>query len=679
MSVCSDKQLNSHLDYLETLLENPQFIQAGPPVDWAHTLEPYEQYPIVGCRLENYANRWQWLFPKSNAHELLRKGVPLHFKEGPPKLQRTPKVFNTTPDQLILLQQAATEMVQKGVVEVIRDHTSPGLYHRLFMRPKPDGTWRPIIDLSPLNETVENSSFKMETPASIRAALQPGEHVIQLDLKDAYFHIPIRKAYRKYMRFSVGNTVYQYKALPFGLNIAPRVFTCILKPILALLRSSLIRVHAYLDDWIMRLHNKSMGPRTAMVSVKLLRMLGWLINFPKSCLEASLQLTFIGLEWNMQDATVKPRLEKIKALKKDVRKMTVGTSVKIKKVQHIIGVLKWMAPYVPLGYMRLKQLQHLIKRQWSQKYHGWNASILITRPVKERMLWWCRLPNSYQGVPLHTPKPELDIFTDASCHGYGGIMNGQTFSGVWSRRYKQKHINLLELEAVRRGLMEFAPVVENTSIRVHSDNRTTVACLRRQGSLKSVQLNKLTAKLVKWADRHNVTITPVHIQGYRNVEADALSRRDTTHASEWSLSQKEFNRIVTWSGLQPPWMDLMATHANRQTESFISPYPHPDAAGVDALSLNWNFPGTLWIYPPTGIIPKVIEKIRQTQNVTLIIIAPHTPLKPWYPDLMSLTTKRSTAVGRSVGSVIQHVPHQEDPVQMEDPSLLRLRAWIVHK
>ena len=547
------------------------------------------------------------------------------------------------------------------------------------MRPKPDGTWRPIIDLSPLNETVENSSFKMETPASIRAALQPGEHVIQLDLKDAYFHIPIRKAYRKYMRFSVGSTVYQYKALPFGLNIAPRVFTCILKPILALLRSSLIRVHAYLDDWIMRLHNKSMGPRTAMVSVKLLRMLGWLINFPKSCLEASLQLTFIGLEWNMQDATVKPRLEKIKALKKDVRKMTVGTSVKIKKVQHIIGVLKWMAPYVPLGYMRLKQLQHLIKRQWSQKYHGWNASILITRPVKERMLWWCRLPNSYQGVPLHTPKPELDIFTDASCHGYGGIMSGQTFSGVWSRRYKQKHINLLELEAVRRGLMEFAPVVENTSIRVHSDNRTTVACLRRQGSLKSVQLNKLTAKLVKWADRHNVTITPVHIQGYRNVEADALSRRDTTHASEWSLSQKEFNKIVTWSGLQPPWMDLMATHANRQTESFISPYPHPDAAGVDALSLNWNFPGTLWIYPPTGIIPKVIEKIRQTQNVTLIIIAPHTPLKPWYPDLMSLTTKRSTAVGRSVGSVIQHVPHQEDPVQMEDPSLLRLRAWIVHK
>ncbi len=217
MSVCSDKQLNSHLDYLETLLENPQFIQAGPPVDWAHTLEPYEHYPIVGCRLENYANRWQWLFPKSNAHELLRKGVPLHFKEGPPKLQRTPKVFNTTPDQLILLQQAATEMVQKGVVEVIRDHTSPGLYHRLFMRPKPDGTWRPIIDLSPLNETVENSSFKMETPASIRAALQPGEHVIQLDLKDAYFHIPIRKAYRKYMRFSVGSTVYQYKGR-FGLH-----------------------------------------------------------------------------------------------------------------------------------------------------------------------------------------------------------------------------------------------------------------------------------------------------------------------------------------------------------------------------------------------------------------------------------------------------------------------------
>ena len=42
--------------------------------------------------------------------------------------------------------------------------------------------------------------------------------------------------------------------------------------------------HAYLDDWIMELYHKSLGERIACMVVNLLRMLGWLINFPKSTL-----------------------------------------------------------------------------------------------------------------------------------------------------------------------------------------------------------------------------------------------------------------------------------------------------------------------------------------------------------------------------------------------------------
>ena len=36
--------------------------------------------------------------------------------------------------------------------------------------------------------------------------------------------------------------------------------------------------HAYLDDWIMELYQKSLGERIACMVVNLLRMLGWLIN-----------------------------------------------------------------------------------------------------------------------------------------------------------------------------------------------------------------------------------------------------------------------------------------------------------------------------------------------------------------------------------------------------------------
>ena len=669
--------MNKELDKIEHILNDQTFIQAGPKPDWADPLTPYKQYPLVGCRLKDYAKRWEILFPNSIAHVWLREGVPLQFLDAPPPLQREPVEFPIA--QELERQQSTLELLQKGVIEVVHDKTSPGLYHRLFMRPKPDGSLRPIIDLSPLNALIHNEAFKMETPASIRQALQTGEHTLQLDLKDAYFHVPIRKAYRKYMRFYVQGVVYQYKALPFGLSIAPRIFAKILKPILALLRETMIRVHAYLDDWIMRLHDPRMGHRTAYLTVSLLRMLGWLVNFPKSVLYPRLSFEFIGLEWDLKVGSIKPREEKVTQFKKDCRVVKTGKLITAKKLASIIGVIKWMAEYVPLGKMHLKKLQLKVRTQWSQKRDGWKAKIMITRSMQDLIKWWTRQVNTRQGVPLKTPVPDREIFTDASCHGYGAIMGKQKMSGVWSRRYKDHHINVLELDAVRRALVTFAENVENSTVRVHSDNRTTVACLRRQGSLRSRILNSITAKILTWSAERNITIIPVHIQGYRNVEADALSRKDVTHTSEWSLSQKEFNKVVTWSRLQPPWLDLMATPNNRQTDSFICPYPHEEAMGTDALNMTWNFPGTVWLYPPTSTMTKVISKIKEVEKLTMILIAPDLQGKPWYPDLLSMTASRTLQIGKKQGSIIQHVPHLEMPVTMEEPEILKLRAWIIQK
>ena len=44
----------------------------------------------------------------------------------------------------------------------------------------------------------------METPETIRTSLQQGELVTSIDFKDAYFHIPMQKQSKKYLRFHVG-------------------------------------------------------------------------------------------------------------------------------------------------------------------------------------------------------------------------------------------------------------------------------------------------------------------------------------------------------------------------------------------------------------------------------------------------------------------------------------------
>ena len=122
------------------------------------------------------------------------------------------------------LRQEVEAMLAKGALEIARD-PGPGFYSRLFLVEKATGGWRPVIDLSHLNDFVQLTPFKMETVASVLLSVGEGDFLASLDLKDAYFQIPIHGSSRKLLRFMSEGTVYQFKALCFGLSTAPQVFT----------------------------------------------------------------------------------------------------------------------------------------------------------------------------------------------------------------------------------------------------------------------------------------------------------------------------------------------------------------------------------------------------------------------------------------------------------------------
>ena len=86
---------------------------------------------------------------------------------------------------------------------------------------------------------------------AILRALQQGQWLTSLDLKDAYFHIGIHPADRRYLRFCHNGTAWQFTVLPFGLSTSPRVFTKILKPVLAYAHLHRVKLHMYLDDWLL--------------------------------------------------------------------------------------------------------------------------------------------------------------------------------------------------------------------------------------------------------------------------------------------------------------------------------------------------------------------------------------------------------------------------------------------
>ena len=92
----------------------------------------------------------------------------------------------------------------------------------IFLVPQKTGDMRPVINLKPLNQYIQNIHFKMENIQLDLNLISPGDFMVSIDLKDAYFKIPIFSLHRKYLRFIWKSQRYEFTYLPFGYSLAPR-------------------------------------------------------------------------------------------------------------------------------------------------------------------------------------------------------------------------------------------------------------------------------------------------------------------------------------------------------------------------------------------------------------------------------------------------------------------------
>ena len=185
---------------------------------------------------------------------------------------------------------------------------------RVLQSPVPSTQASPKVEashrLNRLNTFLCVEKFKMETPESIRTSLIPGEWVSSIDLSDAYLHIPIHTNSRKYLRFCYKAQVFQFTSLPFGLATAPQVFTMIVKEVKLMALSRGLRIHQYLDDWLIRSQSQEEAQVNTQAVVDLTQSLGWIINQEKSELKPTQVFSFVGYEYHLDSALVKPTQER---------------------------------------------------------------------------------------------------------------------------------------------------------------------------------------------------------------------------------------------------------------------------------------------------------------------------------------------------------------------------------
>ena len=215
---------------------------------------------------------------------------------------------------------------------------SLGFYNRLFGTQ----TQQPVeTDPRPehLEHLLNTGTFKMETPETIRTSLQAGEWVTSIDFKEAYFHIPIHSQSRKYMRFHLQGRSYQFKVLPFGLSTAPMEFTVVAKEVKLVAFQKGIRIHQYLDDWLVRASTHHTCLQHTQTLVTLCQELGWLVNKDKSELVPKQVFNFVGYQFDLKEGKVRPTEERWQALTHKIRSILSDPLCPVRQFMSLIGLL----------------------------------------------------------------------------------------------------------------------------------------------------------------------------------------------------------------------------------------------------------------------------------------------------------------------------------------------------
>lgn len=527
-----------------------------------------------------------------------------------------------------------------------------------------------MIDLSRLNKFLRVPSFRMETTRSISASIQPGDWAVSLDLQDAYLHVPVHEADQHYLRFYFQGKVYQFLALPFGLASAPLIFTTVVRAFVAPFHSLGLKLHFYLDDWLLRFPSRRLLLRQLSLVRGKTTLAGWLVNVPKSELNPAQDFIFIGIRFDTRLGLMFPPPDRILKIRSWVMAWRRRDSASAREFLQLLGLLNSAADQVLVGRLYMRPLQLLLLSLWRPFADPLSRSIPLPGDLLTQVWdFWESEVRLSKGVPLQPPPPDCSLFTDASLEGWGAHLNeGEiTSRGLWSPEESSLPINSLEMMAVTLALRAFSSHLQGRRVSLFSDNATVVAYIRRQGGTHSSALCLLTWELFQLCLSLGVTLVPRHIPGKRNILADALSRSSRLVQTEWTLHPEVVQSLShMWDF---PTVDLFATRLNKRFPLYFSPLPDEEALGVDSLSVSWDGLSA-YAFPPIPLILPVLNKVLSSQS-RVVLIAPLWPNQAWFPTLLDLLTDHP----RRLPSWDRLLWHPLGRVFHPTPDFYKLHAW----
>lgn len=455
------------------------------------------------------------------------------------------RYYPVSPNVQHQIDKELDEMICHGIIEPSQSAwASPIVLVR-----KPDNSYRFCVNYKKLNAVTKKDAYPLPFINQILNQLRDAKYLSSIDLKSAYWQIPVAKDSIEKTSFTVpGRGLFQFRRMPFGLTNAPATWQRLIDQILGpALEPS---VFVYLDDIVVV--TSTFEKHIEVLSTVFDRLIkaGLTVNKEKTRLCRS-ELKYLGYVVDFQGLHVDD--EKVSAISK------IPSPNSKKAVRSFIGATSWYRRFIPDYAAKISPLTKLIHKN---VHFTWNDQAEEAfQTIKEKLI---------EAPILACPKFELpfELHCDACNEGIGAVLSqidkdGEHVISYASRTLNQaeKHYNTTEKEclAVIWAIEHYRSYLEGAKFTVFTDHHSLIWL----SNLKDPR-----GRLARWVVRLQAYDFEIkHKKGKDNAVADFLSRTAIAPANEEEID------LVTIQIKEPStdkWYNKILQQVQSRPENFPS-------------------------------------------------------------------------------------------------------------
>lgn len=410
----------------QTATQVMNILQHGVPLTRVHPLDEDK------CKEHNHQRKYNGVrlalqqtgMPMAAAEELLRGAEP-----GSVEL---PNRFACEEDIEFAREQIDIN-VQRGVlIEWPWDDLKPWIVSPLSVVRNSRGKKRLILDARYLNLFLVRWLFKYETPADAIRIMQRLRLLWTLDFTAGYHHLFVMPRDWGYLGLQFEGKVFVHAALPFGVSIAPGVFTMMAQVTMAGLRQHQEALTGMIDDSLggatgVQEASKEMGTQMLVVTA-----LGWLLSGQKCMRKPASEAEYLGFRFDAAAQMIFVPTEKLNRLLGDLQRLRTEWSVQLKR--SIAGKLASMSLALPFSSLLVRALKFETEHE--------NVNSVLGVEMQEFLLQHLPVLN---GRPwTATVMPASTLVVDTSETATGAFM----LDGAWEAAIQ---FNAADLQRMQEG------------------------------------------------------------------------------------------------------------------------------------------------------------------------------------------------------------------------------------